>query len=120
MCVSFQEEQNARTRVAFRSKSGDGKSDDGTALSGRATIGEDFALTITGVQPADELVFNCVVNAGPDGVGEDSTMLKVFCESPPDPLYNISSTFSKTTFPTGSGVRNLWPVLFTFTVVKGL
>ncbi|XP_030249740.1 basal cell adhesion molecule isoform X2 [Sparus aurata] len=72
------EEQETRKRVAFRSEGGDGKTDDGTPLTGRATIGEDFTLTITSVQPSDELSFFCQANAGPSGVGEASTMLKVF------------------------------------------
>lgn len=77
---SIQEEQETRKRVAFRSEGGDGKTDDGTPLTGRATIGEDFTLTITSVQPSDELSFFCQANAGPAGVGEASTMLKVFRE----------------------------------------
>ncbi|XP_073341615.1 basal cell adhesion molecule isoform X2 [Pagrus major] len=72
------EEQETRKRVAFRSEGGDGKTDDGTPLTGRATIGEDSTLTITSVQPSDELSFFCQANAGPAGVGEASTMLKVF------------------------------------------
>ncbi|KAI3361204.1 hypothetical protein L3Q82_013399 [Scortum barcoo] len=72
------EEQGTRKRVAFRSKGSEGKSDDGTPLSGRVTIGEDFTLTIVSVQPSDELVFYCQVTAGPAGVGDAATMLKVF------------------------------------------
>ncbi|XP_056299958.1 basal cell adhesion molecule isoform X2 [Pseudoliparis swirei] len=71
------EEGGTRTRVAF-SQGGVGKSDEGTLLTGRVTIGEDFSLTISSVQPADELVFFCQVTAGPNGVGDASTMLKVF------------------------------------------
>ncbi|XP_041649488.1 basal cell adhesion molecule isoform X1 [Cheilinus undulatus] len=74
----FIEEQGTRTRVAFRSQGGEGKSDDGTPLTGRVTIGEDFTLTISSVQPSDELSFFCQVTAGPAGVGEGVTMLKVF------------------------------------------
>ncbi|CAK6959079.1 basal cell adhesion molecule [Scomber scombrus] len=72
------EEQETRKRVAFRSEGGEAKSDENTPLSGRVTIGEDFTLTITSVQPSDELIFYCQVTAGPAGVGDASTMLKVF------------------------------------------
>ncbi|XP_032374570.1 basal cell adhesion molecule isoform X5 [Etheostoma spectabile] len=71
------EEQGTRKRVAF-TQGGQGKSDDGTLLSGRVTIGQDFTLTISSVQPSDELVFYCQVTAGPAGVGDAATMLKVF------------------------------------------
>lgn len=79
--LTIQEEQGTRKRVAFRSQGGEGKSDEGTPLTGRVTIGEDFTLTITSVQPSDELQFFCQVTAGPAGVAEASTNLKVFCES---------------------------------------
>lgn len=72
------EEQGTRKRVAFRSEGGEGKSDSGTPLTGRVTIGEDFTLTITSVQPSDELAFYCQVTAGPAGVRDATTMLKVF------------------------------------------
>ncbi|XP_028436904.1 basal cell adhesion molecule isoform X1 [Perca flavescens] len=71
------EEQGTRKRVAF-TQGGQGKSDDGTVLTGRVTIGQDFTLTISSVQPSDELVFFCQVTAGPAGVGDGLTMLKVF------------------------------------------
>ncbi len=80
VCLSIQEEQETRKRVAFRSQGGEGKSDDGTPLTGRVTIGEDFTLTIASVQPSDELLFYCQVTAGPAGVGDAATSLKVFCE----------------------------------------
>lgn len=81
LCLSIQqEEQGTRKRVAFRFQGGEGKSDDGTPLTGRVTIGEDFTLTISSVQPSDELVFYCQVTAGPAGVTDATTMLKVFCE----------------------------------------
>ncbi|XP_071764601.1 basal cell adhesion molecule isoform X1 [Centroberyx gerrardi] len=76
--VEWYIEQETRKRVAFRSQSGDGKSDEGTPLSGRVTMGEDYTLTISPVQPSDELSFFCQVTAGPAGVGEAVTMLKVF------------------------------------------
>ncbi|XP_039973909.1 basal cell adhesion molecule isoform X2 [Xiphias gladius] len=72
------EEQETRKRVAFRSQGGEGKSDDGTPLTGRVTIGEDFTLTISSVQPSDQLVFYCQVTAGPAGVADAGTMLKVY------------------------------------------
>ncbi|XP_070691656.1 basal cell adhesion molecule [Pempheris klunzingeri] len=72
------EDQGTRKRVAFRSQAGEGKSDDNTPLTGRVGIGEDFTLTISSVQPSDELVFYCQVTAGPAGVGDAATMLKVF------------------------------------------
>lgn len=84
-CIQ-KEEHGTRTRVAFRSHVGQGKSDDGTPLSGRVSIGEDLALTISKVQPSDELVFYCQVTAGPSGVGDAPTMLKVFCEFAPLPF----------------------------------
>ncbi|XP_056157954.1 basal cell adhesion molecule-like [Lampris incognitus] len=74
----FIEEQDTRKRVAFRAEGGDGKSDEGTRLSGRVTMGKDFSLTISPVQPSDELSFFCQVTAGPAGMGEAATMLKVF------------------------------------------
>lgn len=67
-------------RVAFRSQGGQAQSDVGTPLSGRVSIGEDLSLTISSVQPSDELIFYCQVTAGPAGLGDASTMLKVFCE----------------------------------------
>uniref|UniRef100_A0A3P8S9W3 Basal cell adhesion molecule (Lutheran blood group) n=1 Tax=Amphiprion percula TaxID=161767 RepID=A0A3P8S9W3_AMPPE len=72
------EEQGTRKRVAFRPHGGEGKSDDGTPLTGRVTIGEDFTLTISSVKPSDELAFYCQVTAGPAGVTDAATMLKVF------------------------------------------
>ncbi|XP_026226868.1 basal cell adhesion molecule [Anabas testudineus] len=72
------EEQGTRKRVAFRSQGGDGKSDDGTPLTGRVTIEQDFTLTISSVVPSDELVFYCQVTAGPSGVNDAHTNLKVF------------------------------------------
>ncbi|XP_049439197.1 basal cell adhesion molecule isoform X1 [Epinephelus fuscoguttatus] len=71
------EEQGKRQRVAF-SQGGQGKADDGTPLTGRVTIGADATLTISAVQPSDELVYYCQVTGGPSGVGDGATMLKVF------------------------------------------
>ncbi|XP_037532086.1 basal cell adhesion molecule isoform X2 [Nematolebias whitei] len=72
------EEQGGRQRVAFIPQGEQGKSDEDTPLTGRVTIGKDFTLTITSVKPSDELTFYCQVTAGPEGSGEDRTMLKVF------------------------------------------
>ncbi|XP_044064680.1 basal cell adhesion molecule isoform X2 [Siniperca chuatsi] len=72
------DEQGTRKRVAFRSQGGEGKSDDDSPVTGRVTIGEDFTLTITSVDPSDELVFYCQVTAGPAGVGDAATKLEVF------------------------------------------
>uniref|UniRef100_A0A8C6WN99 Basal cell adhesion molecule (Lutheran blood group) n=1 Tax=Neogobius melanostomus TaxID=47308 RepID=A0A8C6WN99_9GOBI len=73
----FIEEQETRKRIAFR-QGGQSKSDEDTPLSNRVSIGEDFTLTITSVQSSDELKFFCQVTAGPAGVGEAATELKVF------------------------------------------
>ena len=59
---------------------GEVKSDEGTRLSDRVTIGRDFSLTISPVAVEDQLPFYCQVTAGPAGVGEAITQLKVFCE----------------------------------------
>ncbi|KAK2844835.1 hypothetical protein Q5P01_011494 [Channa striata] len=72
------EEQGTRKRVAFRSQGGEGKSDEGTPLASRATIEQDFTLTIVSVQPSDEFSFFCVVNAGSAGITDAVTLLKVF------------------------------------------
>uniref|UniRef100_H3C379 Basal cell adhesion molecule (Lutheran blood group) n=1 Tax=Tetraodon nigroviridis TaxID=99883 RepID=H3C379_TETNG len=74
----IKEEQGIRTRIAFKRNDEQGKSDDGTPLSGRVSIGDDLALTISKVRPSDEFVFYCQVTAGPSGVGDAPTMLKVF------------------------------------------
>ncbi|XP_055760429.1 basal cell adhesion molecule-like isoform X1 [Salvelinus fontinalis] len=75
----FIEEGGTRKRVAFRSVSGgEGKSDEGTRLSDRVTMGRDFSLTISPVAVEDQLPFYCQVTAGPAGVGEAITQLKVF------------------------------------------
>ncbi|XP_061771006.1 basal cell adhesion molecule isoform X2 [Nerophis ophidion] len=72
------EEQGIRKRVAYRTEGGETKSEQGTPLSGRVSVDEDFALTITSVRPSDELVYICQVTAGPHGTGEAATNLKVF------------------------------------------
>ncbi|KAM9851990.1 basal cell adhesion molecule [Aulostomus maculatus] len=72
------DDQGTRTRVALRPEGGEGKTDGNTPLTGRVSIGKDFTLTITSVQPSDELDFVCVVTAGSAGVEEGATMLKVF------------------------------------------
>lgn len=67
--------------MALIDQMGEIKSDEDSPLTGRVTMGKDYTLTITSVKPADELTFCCQVNAGPEGLKEDSTMLKVFCMS---------------------------------------
>lgn len=66
--------------MAFRSENGEQQNDGDTPLSGRVSIDSTFALNIDSVQPLDELVYFCQVTAGAAGVGDASTMLKVFCE----------------------------------------
>lgn len=66
--------------MAFRSESGEQQNDVDTPLSGRVSIDENFALNIASVKPLDEMVYFCQVTAGVAGVGDASTMLKVFCE----------------------------------------
>lgn len=66
--------------MAFRSEGGEQLTDDGTPLTGRVSIDETFALNVAAVQPFDELLYYCQVTAGAAGVGDASTMLKVFCE----------------------------------------
>ncbi|XP_028984982.1 basal cell adhesion molecule isoform X2 [Betta splendens] len=76
--VEWYIEQGTRKRVAFHSGNGNGRIDEGTPLTHRSTFEEDFTLKILSVQPSDELVFYCQVTAGPAGVSDASTMLKVF------------------------------------------
>ncbi|XP_028327090.1 basal cell adhesion molecule isoform X2 [Gouania willdenowi] len=72
------EVRGTRKRVAFHSQGGEKITDMDTPLSDRVTIGDDFTLTISAVKPSDELTFYCQVTAGPAGVGDIPTMLKVF------------------------------------------
>ncbi|KAM9310224.1 basal cell adhesion molecule isoform 2-T2 [Pholidichthys leucotaenia] len=74
----FYDRQGTRTRVSYRSASGEMESDKDTLLSGRVVMGEDFSLTISSVKPSDELTFYCQVTAGAAGSGDGATMLKVF------------------------------------------
>ncbi|KAG7266363.1 hypothetical protein CRUP_001144, partial [Coryphaenoides rupestris] len=74
----FIEVLGARKRVAYRSQSGDGGIDGGSTLSGRVSMGEDFTLTLTSAQPDDQRNFICQVTAGPTGLRDAITMLKVF------------------------------------------
>ncbi|XP_068180580.1 basal cell adhesion molecule isoform X2 [Antennarius striatus] len=75
---SIKDDQGTRTRVAFRAEAAEGLIDEDTPLSNRLTVGDDFSLTISSVQPSDEFAFFCQVSAARAGVGEASTMLKVF------------------------------------------
>uniref|UniRef100_A0A8C7YBJ9 Basal cell adhesion molecule (Lutheran blood group) n=1 Tax=Oryzias sinensis TaxID=183150 RepID=A0A8C7YBJ9_9TELE len=69
--------EGSRRRLAY--KSGEEiKSDDALILKGRATMGADLSLTITKVEPFDELTYWCEVTAGPDGYKDAPTLLKVF------------------------------------------
>uniref|UniRef100_A0A8C4ZM46 Basal cell adhesion molecule (Lutheran blood group) n=1 Tax=Gadus morhua TaxID=8049 RepID=A0A8C4ZM46_GADMO len=70
--------QGVRERVAYQTPNGAGGTDEGTPLSGRVTMGQDFTLTIANVQPKDQLPLVCQVSAGLAGVGEKPTLLKVF------------------------------------------
>uniref|UniRef100_A0A3Q0SA63 Basal cell adhesion molecule (Lutheran blood group) n=1 Tax=Amphilophus citrinellus TaxID=61819 RepID=A0A3Q0SA63_AMPCI len=84
------EEQGTRKRVAYR-QGKMGKDDDGTPLTGRVQVGEDFTLTISSVKPSDEQTFICQVTAGADGSKDNSTLLKVFCKSANDMISNSHS-----------------------------
>ncbi|KAJ8388874.1 hypothetical protein AAFF_G00126300 [Aldrovandia affinis] len=86
----IEEGEGLRKRVAFRQASGSGgKSDDGTRLTGRVTMGEDFSLTIAPVHTEDERRFHCQVTAGAAGVGQGATELKVFF-TPEKPEVQVS------------------------------
>ncbi|KAF3692153.1 Basal cell adhesion molecule B-CAM cell surface glycoprotein Lutheran antigen Precursor [Channa argus] len=74
----FIEEQGTRKRVAFRSQDGEGKTDETHPLAGRVSMEQDFTLTISSVQPSDELSFSCQVTAGLAGSADAVTLLKVF------------------------------------------
>lgn len=86
----FMEEQESRRRVAFY-QGGQSKSDDDTPVSGRVSIGDDFALTITSVQPSDEVKFFCQVTAGAAGMGEAVTEVKVYMDPEKPELTKASS-----------------------------
>uniref|UniRef100_A0A3P9NBD6 Basal cell adhesion molecule (Lutheran blood group) n=1 Tax=Poecilia reticulata TaxID=8081 RepID=A0A3P9NBD6_POERE len=74
----FQEIDNQRIRVAYRTNSGERMSDPGTPLVGRVTLEEDLTLTIKSVKPSDPNKYYCQVTAGKDGSGEGETILEVF------------------------------------------
>ncbi|KAJ8334945.1 hypothetical protein SKAU_G00405840 [Synaphobranchus kaupii] len=77
----FIDELGVRQRVGYRPQSGgEGKTDEGTSLSGRVSVGPDFSLSISSVQVEDRRSFYCQVTAGPAGVHEGSTRLEVFNE----------------------------------------
>lgn len=97
------EEQDKRKRLAFRTK-GESKSDSDSPMFGRVTIGKDFTLIITSVQPSDEQKFICEVNAGPDGLGEASTELKVFFAPETPQLKNPSSPAIEVNQPSSSEI----------------
>ncbi|CAL8359270.1 unnamed protein product [Arctogadus glacialis] len=62
--------QGVRKRVAYQTLNGAGGTDEGTPLSGRVTMGQDFTLTIANVQPKDQLPLVCQVSAGLAGGSE--------------------------------------------------
>ncbi|XP_036393819.1 basal cell adhesion molecule isoform X2 [Megalops cyprinoides] len=87
----FIEEGSKRHRVAFRPQlGGEGQSDQGTRLSGRVTIWSNFSLSISPVHVEDEKNFTCQMTAGPDGVAEGTTELRVFVE-PEKPEVTVTS-----------------------------
>ncbi|XP_076008756.1 basal cell adhesion molecule isoform X2 [Genypterus blacodes] len=90
----FIDEQGTRKRVAFSAQGGQQKIDDGTPLTGRASIAADFTLTIPNVQPSDEFSFHCQVTAGPTGLGEASSVLKVFFAPEKPELHRQSTPIS--------------------------
>ncbi|KAM9722825.1 basal cell adhesion molecule isoform 2-T2 [Menidia menidia] len=72
------DEQGTTTRVAFQPHNGPAKNDDVTRFGKRVTIGADFSLIISPVEPSDELPFLCRVTDGPEGFKESESLLKVF------------------------------------------
>lgn len=75
-----QEVTGARKQIAYKSPQGFDV-DAGTPLTGRLKMGEDLSLSISPVMVEDERNFFCQVTAGPLGVSEAKTQLKVFCKS---------------------------------------
>lgn len=71
--------EGSKKRIAF--KFGEEiKIDEAFNLGKRATMGADLSLTITKVQPSDELTYVCEATAGPEGYKDASTYLTVFCK----------------------------------------
>ncbi|KAF6716576.1 Basal cell adhesion molecule [Oryzias melastigma] len=69
--------EGSKKRIAF--KFGEEiKIDEAFNLGKRATMGADLSLTITKVQPSDELTYVCEATAGPEGYKDASTYLTVF------------------------------------------
>ncbi|XP_067304845.1 basal cell adhesion molecule isoform X2 [Pseudorasbora parva] len=67
----------ARQQIAYRSFQDFGV-DSSTLWKDRLIIGEDMSLTISPVKVEDERSYYCQVTAGPMGVSEDKTEVKVF------------------------------------------
>ncbi|XP_030640665.1 basal cell adhesion molecule isoform X2 [Chanos chanos] len=65
-----------RKRIAF-SSGGTSRAEDGTPLTGRATMGDDMSLIISSVRADDERSFFCQAS-GVVGSSEAKTQLKVF------------------------------------------
>ncbi|KAJ8005271.1 hypothetical protein DPEC_G00144900 [Dallia pectoralis] len=100
----FIEEGGTRKRVAYRSPlSGDGSSDEGTRLFGRVNMGKDFSLVISPVMVEDQLPFYCQFTAGPNGVGEAVTQLKVFFTPEKPEVIGSNQAISVGNFPTQVG-----------------
>jgi len=75
-----QEVSGARKQIAYKSSQGFDV-EAGTPLSDRLTIGEDFSISISPVIVDDERSYFCQVTAGPLGVSDAETKVKVFCKS---------------------------------------
>lgn len=67
-------------QIAYKSPQGFGV-DAGTPLTERLNMGEDLSLSISPVMVEDDRSFFCQVTAGPLGVSDAETQLKVFCKS---------------------------------------
>ncbi|XP_077067662.1 basal cell adhesion molecule isoform X2 [Siphateles boraxobius] len=67
----------ARKQIAYKSPQGFGV-EVGTPLTERLTMGEDLSLSISPVMVEDERSFFCQVTAGPLGVSDAETQVKVF------------------------------------------
>ncbi|KAG1947584.1 basal cell adhesion molecule isoform X2 [Pimephales promelas] len=71
------EVSGARKQIAYKSSQGFDV-EAGTPLSDRLTIGEDFSISISPVIVDDERSYFCQVTAGPLGVSDAETQVKVF------------------------------------------
>lgn len=87
----FMDDSTSRKRLAYRTQGGEGKSDEGTPLAGRASMTTDFSLVITGTLPDDQHGYICQVTAGPSGVAEATSDVSVFF-APEKPEISASSS----------------------------